>query len=100
VWSNRYWCAGRIDRVGVVVGDRSPSIIDIKTGSLNDGLGIDLAGYRYMWNERSRRKAKRRLVVHMPREKPGELRVKEYTKEQDEASWIEMCNDYRMVNGG
>ena len=36
-----------------------------------------------MWNERSRRKAKRRLVVHMPRKDPGKLRVKEYSDPND-----------------
>lgn len=98
VWSHKYWCAGRIDRVAVMVGDRSPSILDIKTGALNDDLGIDLAGYGYMWNERSRRKAKRRLVIHMPKKNPGELRVEEYTKKGDEGKWVEMCEDYKMVN--
>lgn len=100
VWSNRFWCAGRIDRILKMKGDRSLSLWDLKTGSLSDEFGVDLAGYSYMWNERNRRKVKRRGVIHMPKKNPGELRVKEYTKGTDEGKWVEMCEDYKMVNGG
>lgn len=100
VWSNKYWCAGRVDRILKMKGDRSLSLWDLKTGSLSDDFGVDLAGYAYMWNERNRRKVKRRGVIHMPKKNPGELRVKEYTKKGDEGKWVEMCQDYQMVNGG
>ena len=101
VWSERYWCAGRVDRVLVMRGDRSPSIGDLKTGSLYDEIGVDLAGYRYMWNERNPKcKANRRLAIHLPRENPGYIRVKPYGNKGDEGVWKEMCRDYQMVNGG
>jgi len=101
VWSERYWCAGRVDRVLVMRGDRSPSIGDLKTGSLYDEIGVDLAGYRYMWNERNPKcKANRRLAIHLPRENPGYIRVKPYGNKGDEGVWKEMCRDYEMVNGG
>lgn len=61
VWSVRLGIAGRIDRVGIVMGDAEPAIIDIKTGSLNDEIGLKLWTYRTMWNEMVDRKLLRRV---------------------------------------
>jgi len=78
VWSRKLRVAGRIDGVGVIKGDRKPSIIDIKTGSLYDNLGVALAGYKKIYNEKAKEKVDRTVVVHMPRKNPGYLRVKDY----------------------
>ena len=100
VWSDRLNVAGRLDRVLEMVGDREPSIGDLKTGSLYPGIGIDLAGYKMMYNEKARRKAKRRFAIHMPRKDPGTLRVKEYGKKEDETAFRSACKLYASMKGG
>ena len=78
VWSKKLRVAGRIDGVGVIKGDKKPSLIDIKTGNIYDNLGIALAGYKKIYNEGAKERVERTVVVHMPRKNPGYLRVKDY----------------------
>lgn len=82
VWSKRWMCAGKIDRVGIIIGDEYPSIIDIKTGGMWDTIGVQLAGYMLLYNEKVRLKAKRRLAISMPRKEPGKLAPKQYSEDK------------------
>ena len=75
VWSDKLKVAGRIDRICVLKGDKKPSIVDIKTGNLHDSIGIQLAGYKILYNAKHKRKVDRVLVAHMPRKAPGTLRI-------------------------
>lgn len=79
VWSKKLRCAGRVDRIGIIKGDRYPSIIDLKTGSLRDIIGIQLAGYELCWKEMEKgRRIQGRIAVNLPRKDPGKLRIKRY----------------------
>ncbi len=85
VWSKKWMAAGRIDRVGIIKGDKYATIIDIKTGSLNDEVGIQIyGGYVPIYNEwrkgRKLPKATRALAVNLPRNDPSAIHVKDYTK--------------------
>ena len=75
VWSDKLGVAGRIDRICVLKGDKKPSIVDIKTGNLHESIGIQLAGYKILYNAKHKRKVDRVLVAHMPRKAPGTLRI-------------------------
>ncbi len=97
VWSNKLKVAGTIDRVGVMKGDRKLSIHDIKTGSLWDEIGIRLYGYRLMWNERNRKKVERCVAIQLPRNDPGELKVKEYSNGKYEKKFVELCEEYHLM---
>ena len=99
VWSDKLRVAGRVDRVGVIKGDWDYSILDLKTGSLYDEIGIRLAGYLTMWNERSRKKAKRYLVIQFPRLNLGEIHTKEYTHQKYERKFVEACEVYHKMYG-
>jgi hypothetical protein len=99
VWSDKLMVAGRVDRVGIIKGDTTPSILDIKTGSLYDDIGVRLAGYLTMWNERSRKKAKRYLAIQLPRLHLGEIKPKEYTHPRYENKFVEACEAYRKMYG-
>jgi len=98
VWSNKLGVAGRIDRIGEMKGDKKLSLHDLKTGSLWDDVGIRLYGYRFMWNERNRRKVERCLAIQLPRNNPGELKVKEYSNGNFEEKFVELCEDYHLLN--
>jgi len=80
VWSDSLMCAGKIDRVGIIIGDKKPSIIDLKTGGIWDTIGVQLAGYLVAYNEKAKKKAHRRLAISLPRKDPGKLVVKEFTE--------------------
>lgn len=99
VWSDELKVAGTIDRVDEFIGEKKLSIHDIKTGSLYDEIGIRLAGYKIMWNERERRKVERYSAVQLPRENPGEIRVKEYTNVKYEVKFREVCDTYHKMYG-
>ncbi len=80
VWSSKWRCAGKVDRVAILKGDRTPSILDIKTGSLYDDIGIQLHGYKLLYNERHNPVVKRTLAIQLPRVDPGSIHVREYDK--------------------
>ena len=80
VWSNKWRCAGKIDLVAIMKGDRSPSILDKKTGSLYDEIGIQLHAYKLLYNENHNPVVKRTLAIQLPRIDPGSIHVKEYDK--------------------
>jgi hypothetical protein len=42
VWSKKWGCAGKVDRVMIMKGDKRPSIWDLKTGSLYDDIWVQL----------------------------------------------------------
>ncbi len=78
VWSVKMKCAGKVDRVVIMKGDRDLSILDIKTGSLYDEIGMQLHGYKMIYNEGNGKKVKRTMAVQLPRLNPGVVKVKEY----------------------
>ena len=78
VWSGKMKCAGKVDRIAVMKGDNCPSILDLKTGNLYDEIGIQLHGYKKIYNEKNKRKVKRTLAVQLPRTDPGTIKIKEY----------------------
>ncbi len=97
VWSEELRVAGRLDRVALLRGDKMLSIPDIKTGWLGDGIGMRLAAYKIMWNERNPKKSLqvgRYMAVNVPRLEPGSLRVREYTDEKHEKRVREVCRGF------
>lgn len=98
VFSKRLGIAGRIDRVGYVIGDRDPSIVDLKTGALWDTTGIQIWGaYRELYNEWKPKRMKavmRGIAVQISRKEPGVLKVKDYTKDKYVVQWEETKRDY------
>jgi len=67
---------GQIDIVGVLKGDTSPSVIDIKTSQTpTKSWPLQLAAYRHLYNESDEKsKVKRRLVVQLNKEgKPPKI---------------------------
>ena len=99
VWSARWGCAGKIDGVPIIIGDNDPSIIDIKTGGLWDTTGIQLAGYMVVYNEKAKKKAKRRLAISIPRKNPGTLTLKEFTEEKYVEEFKSKAELFKSMNG-
>jgi len=98
VFSKRLWVAGTVDRVGKIKGDKGYSIIDLKTGSLYEGIGIRLAGYKIMWEESQKTKIDRLLAVRIPRNDPYNLQVKEYEANKYLKRFEECCELYRSIH--
>jgi hypothetical protein len=105
VWSDTYGCAGTIDRIAVMQGDPQPCILDIKTGSLHDNIGVQLAAYRMFYNDEVRtkgRRVERIYAVNLPRREPGVLKkVKDYTTDirRYEARFRDAVDMYRQMKG-
>ena len=105
VWSNRWMCAGRVDRIPIIKGDRYATIVDIKTGSLNDDIGIQIyGGYLPVYNEwrvkqkKGLPKATRAMAVNLPRKDSGKLVVKDYTKEKYLKEFESRAKLFRSIN--
>lgn len=98
VYSDKWMCAGKIDRVAVIVGDASSSILDIKTGGMWDTIGVQLAGYLIVYNEKTKRKAQRRLAISMPRARPGVLLLKEYSEDKFIEEFKSKAELFRSMN--
>ena len=101
VWSEELGVAGTVDRVDEFI-DGSICIHDLKTGRLTDEIGIRLAGYKILFNERSKKKkekVERYMAIQLPRENPGELKVKEYTNPKYEVKFKEACEMYHKMYG-
>lgn len=80
VWSDKWRCAGKADRVVRMKGDKVLTLPDIKTGNLYDEIGIQLHGYKLCYNEHHNPPVKRTIAVQLPRIDPGTIKVKEYDK--------------------
>jgi hypothetical protein len=109
VWSDKWRCAGKIDRVGIIIGDPDPSIIDLKTGGMWDTIGVQLAGYLKVYNimvangllDYPRgRKAQRRLAISLPRKDPGKLTLKEYSEYKFIEEFESKAELFRSMNTG
>ncbi len=76
-----YKYAGTCDAIVIIKGDRTPTILDVKTGKgLWPEIPLQLAAYQgALVTERIH--AKRRLVVHLNKEKPGVIKTKDYYDE-------------------
>jgi len=105
VWSDKWMCAGRVDRVPIIKGDRWATIVDLKTGSLSDDVGIQIyGGYLPIYNEwrvKQRMglpKATRAMAINLPRNNPGGLIVKDYTKEKYLKEFESKAELFRSIN--
>lgn len=96
VWSDVYGVAGTTDRAVIMKGDEDVSIVDIKTGGLWETVGVQLAGYMVMYNERGGAKgpARRRIAVQLPRKDPGTRRIKEYSEDKWVVEFERVCVEY------
>lgn len=103
VWSDEFGCAGTVDRVAILKGDRGrPSIADIKTSSsLTDSAFIQMAGYKRSYNEgvSGRDKVQRTIVVWMPRPSPGDLSIKERTGKKWDEKFLRAVKEYGQLVG-
>ncbi len=105
VWSTKMRVAGTIDRTAIMKGDKKPSIVDLKTGSLSDEVGVRLAGYRLMHNERCKawgmKPVDRIIALHMPRKNPGHIKAKDYTDRVElyEREFKERAKEYNRTIG-
>jgi hypothetical protein len=104
IWSDMWMCAGRVDRVGIVKGDRYATIIDAKTGSLYDEIGIQIyGGYVPIYNEwRMHKKslpiATRALAVNLPRNDPSAIHVRDYSKPKYLTEFESKVKLFRSMN--
>ena len=102
VWSKKMRVAGRIDGVGVMKGDRNATIVDIKTGTLHDDIGVQVEGaYLTIYNEwrpKGWPRADRTLVVHLPRKNPGHLATKSYHNPKYKVRFKEAVKLYQKLN--
>lgn len=96
VWSDEWLVAGTTDRAVIMKGDDDVSIVDIKTGGLWETVGVQLAGYMVMYNERGGAKgpARRRIAVQLPRKDPGTRRIKEYSEAKWEDEFKRVVTEY------
>ena len=91
LWSERWGIGGRIDRLGLIVGDGCSTIVDIKSSkSLNLLMGVQLYGYREMVRETIDRESlgipypDRGIIAHLPGPRDDgstefdKVKVKEY----------------------
>jgi len=96
VHSDKMGVAGTIDRVLVIRGNKRPSIVDIKTGSLSDTVGIQLAGYKMIWNEKHKLdKVETVKAAHMPRKKPGYFKIVDYTSKDYERLFKQSLKEWK-----
>jgi hypothetical protein len=63
VFNEDYWFAGALDRVMQING--VPSIVDIKTGAKMKTTGVQLAAYRYAWEQMGGQKDLARFALHL-----------------------------------
>lgn len=84
----RHLFAGTLDRV-FRLRDGRLVIGDFKTGKSVDGTyRLQLTAYAEAWEEMGYEPVAGRLILHIPRERPGELRVIEYDDDQrDRLAW-------------
>lgn len=102
VWNDDWVCAGTIDRVVRLVGERQLAVADIKTGRLHNRIYRQLCAYRTMWNakRKGRNKIDRTIVVPMSRSGNGDIgKVLDLTKEAQayEPEFIHMAKQYADV---
>ncbi len=98
-----YRYAGRLDLEARLKGDRSTSVIDIKTGkAVYPDTALQLSAYLEALAGKGK-KPKRRLVVHIDKNNPGKLSVKEYPIEnhdRDYRMFLYALELYRYFSGG
>ena len=83
--THRY--AGTVDLVAVLMTGET-AVIDLKTSSMVDsGFGLQLEAYRRALMEQDGIEPTRRLVVQMPRKKPGHLEIHEFEPETALDDW-------------
>ncbi len=105
IWSNKWMAAGRMDRLGIIKGDKYATVVDIKTGGLYDEIGIQIyGGYLPIYNEwrvkqgKGLPKATRAMAISLPRKNPGELIVKDYSKEKYIREFESRAELFRSIN--
>jgi len=79
VFNEEYFFAGALDRVMRING--VPSIVDIKTGAKMKTTGVQLAAYRYAWEEMGGQKDLARFALHL--KDTGEYKLVPYRSVQD-----------------
>ena len=98
-----YRYAGRLDLEARLKGDRTGSVIDIKTGkTVYPDTALQLSAYVEAL-AREGKKPKRRLVVHIDKINPGKLTIKEYPAEchdRDYRMFLYALELYRYFSGG
>ncbi len=102
VWSEKYECAGTVDRIAILKGDHRPSIVDIKTSSsVHESAFVQMAGYKLLYNEmvKGRNKAVRTVAVWMPRPSAGDLGVKERTAKKYEEKFLRAVKEHKQLMG-
>jgi hypothetical protein len=102
VWCDHYWYAGRLDRLAILKGDRTKTtVIDLKTsGIVTKTMGLQLAAYQHALEDIGI-KPKRRLIVHIDKKKPGNLKIHEFTDyETDFRMFLYSLELFRFFEGG
>ena len=98
-----YRYAGRLDIEARLRGDRSNTVIDIKTGkTVYPDTALQLSAYVEAL-AREGKKPKRRLVIHLDKNNPGKLTPKEYPAEnhdRDYRMFLYALELYRYFNSG
>ena len=95
VWSDVWGVAGTADLVARLKGDKKLSIVDIKTGSLGENVGLQGTGYMELWNEMREPKVERIVAISVPRKEPGRRVFKEYHHHHHIKRFGEIVREYQ-----
>jgi len=96
VSSRRYGYAGRLDRVWVMVGDKLPSVWDIKTGTIRPIFRAQTAAYKQAYEETTGIIIGRRGLIEVSRRK-GKVGVREYSSPSDFAGFLSLLTVYNWL---
>ena len=79
IFNEDYWFAGSLDRVMRING--VPAIVDIKTGAQMKTTGVQLAAYRYAWENMGGEKDMARFALHL--KDTGKYKLVPYRSAED-----------------
>ena len=92
VFNEEYFFAGALDRIMHING--VPSIVDIKTGAKMKTTGVQLAAYRYAWEQMGGRKDMARFALHL--NSSGKYKLVPYRSAEDLPDFIAAIRVYNF----
>ena len=91
VFCEEFWYAGALDRV-MTIND-CPAIVDIKTGTKLTVTGIQLAAYRYAWEQMGGEKNLNRFALHL--KDTGAYKLVPYKNKEDLPDFLAAVRVYK-----
>lgn len=93
VWSKRHRYAGRLDRFGLLDGDST--LLDLKTGVLQEAAALQLAGYQCAYDEETGCGPCRRIALKLYPD--GRYAIREWSGDDDVYTWLAALRVYRWL---